>query len=151
MRRKSLKEFAEAQAASQPDAFNPEAEAVARKPFLLRPLNIAIAVVLLIGLAVGGYFIWAEASKTPAERMTESLTKNGVTLNSKYTPDMIIKQCNATEQQIGSIVQTLTPPDKITIVGIFKGKESLVELVCDHDTKNTIKSASEATGSTKTK
>jgi hypothetical protein len=145
--RKSLREFAKAQEASQPDIFS--ADAVAPKHALLRPRNIIISVVLLLALAVGGYFLWVEITKTPQERMTESLASHGVVLNEVYTTDSILQQCFATEKKIGRIIEKVEPPEKITILGMLGGKQALLDLECNKDSKTSIKSVTESTGPAK--
>lgn len=147
--RKSLREFAKAQEASQSDIFSGEAEVIAPKQSLLRPRNMIISVVLLLALAVGGYFLWVEMSKTPQERMTESLISHGVVLNEVHTTDAILQQCFATEKKIGKIMEKVDPPEKITVLGSLNGKESLLDLECNKDSKTSIKSVTESTGPVK--
>jgi hypothetical protein len=145
--KKSLREFAKAQEAAQPDIFS--AEAVAPKHALLHPRNIIISVILLLALAVGGYFLWVELTKTPQERMTESLTSHGVVLNEVHTTDSILQQCFATEKKIGRIIEKVEPPERITVLGMLNGKQSLLDLECNKDSKTSIKSVTESTGPAK--
>lgn len=135
--KKSLREFAKAQEASQADVFS--ADAVAPGSALFRPRNIIISVVLLIALAVGGYFLWVELTKTPQERMSESLASHGVVLDGVYTPDSILEQCFATQKKVGRVMMKMDPPDKITVLGLLNGKQSLLDLECNKDTKNSVK------------
>lgn len=137
--KRSLREFAKAQeAASQADVFS--ADAVAPKRALFRTRNIVISVLLLIALSVGGYFLWVELTKTPLERMQESLKSYGVVLNEVHSPEAVLQQCFATEKKIGYIMAKQTPPDKVTVRGTMNGKDGLLDLECNKDTQNSIKS-----------
>lgn len=140
--KKSLREFAKAQDASQADIFSAYADVPKRAIF--QPRNMIIAALLLVALAVGGYFLWVELTKTPQERMAESLASHGVILNEHYTPESILEQCFATEKKVGRVMMAMTPPDKLTILSTLNGEEKLLDLECDKDSKNSVKNVTVA-------